>query len=247
SPSDWPRFHHDLANSGDLGRDATLPGKPEAPSRNGGRVAFTSPGDDLLCGTPAAYQLATSPRPIDESNFAGARRLGGAPEPAAAGSRVSFEIPAGADRYVAIRARDEQGNVGRVVLVDRGPGAGGAAGGPKPGRCANRKAGGPGPDRLRGTRFGDRLLGRGGGDSLRGFGGRDCLNGGRGRDRLRGGKGADLLRGGPGRDVSRGGPGRDVLRARDGRPDLVDCGRGRDRARVDREDVVRRCERVRRR
>ena len=40
------------------------------------------------------------------------------------------------------------------------------------------------------------------------------------------------------------GAGPDLLRARDGEPDRVDCGPGRDRARVDDRDRVRRCEAV---
>jgi Ca2+-binding RTX toxin-like protein len=144
-----------------------------------------------------------------------------------AGQRASFEIPAGAARYVAIRARDEQGNFGRVALVDRGPGAGRPRPGLRPGRCANRRAGGRGPDHLHGSRAGDRLLGFRGRDVLEAFVGRDCLNGGRSRDRMLGGRGPDLLK------------------ARDGRRDLVDCGRGRDRAFADRRDLVRRCERRR--
>jgi hypothetical protein len=42
----------------------------------------------------------------------------------------------------------------------------------------------------------------------------------------------------------RRGPGRDVVQARNGKRELVRCGSGRDRARVDRRDRVRACERV---
>jgi hypothetical protein len=44
--------------------------------------------------------------------------------------------------------------------------------------------------------------------------------------------------------VLKGGPGNDVLLAADGKRDLVDCGKGRDRATVDRIDRVRGCESV---
>src|SRR5207249_1435554 len=60
----WPRFHHDNANSGDYDRDATLPGRPSELSLANGRLGFTSPGDDLICGTPHAYQIRTSAQPI---------------------------------------------------------------------------------------------------------------------------------------------------------------------------------------
>jgi hypothetical protein len=49
---------------------------------------------------------------------------------------------------------------------------------------------------------------------------------------------------GKGRDVFAGGAGRDRLRADGGNRDLVRCGKGRDRAVVDRRDVTRGCERV---
>jgi len=142
---------------------------------------------------------------------------------------------------------------------------------PARGTCAVRLRGRAGSDRLRGTRSGDRLLGEAGDDLLESFGGRDCLFGMAGRDVLRGGSGsdrlwggtgadrlvggsgadelwggagADRLTGGSGRDRFHGGGGRDVIDARDGARESVDCGPGRDTARVDRRDRVRGCERV---
>jgi hypothetical protein len=107
------------------------------------------------------------------------------------------------------------------------------------------------------------LFGRGGDDVLRGLGGRDCLYGGAGSDTVIGGAGDDLLSGGlgadrlidgRGRDTFIGGVGNDRIDARDlssagaRRGDVVDCGRGFDRALVDRADhVARSCERVLRR
>jgi dienelactone hydrolase len=91
-------------------------------------------------------------------------------------------------------------------------------------------------DKLRGTAVGDSLRGRGGRDVLRGKRGRDCLSGGRGGDRLKGGPDADRLRGGRGRDQ---------VDAKDGDRDAVRCGPGDDRAKVDRRDMVRGCERRR--
>ena len=74
SPSTWPRFHHDNANSGDYGRDATLPGKPfgaqlDAPRRSPSRRPATT------CSAARAdhYQVVTSNAPINEANFAGGR------------------------------------------------------------------------------------------------------------------------------------------------------------------------------
>lgn len=88
------------------------------------------------------------------------------------------------------------------------------------GRCLLSSRGGDGADDLRGTRASERIVGRRGGDRILAGGGRDCISGGRGADR--------------------------ISTAADGAADKVDCGGGRrDRARVDRADKVRECERVR--
>jgi hypothetical protein len=122
SPSSWPRFHHDNASSGALERDAVAPGRPTDASFAGGNVSFKAPGDDLLCGTADHYSLVTSDDPIDESNFGSAAPLAGAPAPQAAGTTQTFALPAGAHRFIAIRAVDEQGNVGRPVSIQVKPG-----------------------------------------------------------------------------------------------------------------------------
>jgi hypothetical protein len=101
SPSSWPRFHHDEANSGDLRRDATPPGRPTALRRSGQALVFASPGDDLLCGRPAAYEVSTG----DDFRRADA-------EPVEGGETASIPLPRGA-RQVTVRAVDEQGNKGR--------------------------------------------------------------------------------------------------------------------------------------
>ena len=86
--------------------------------------------------------------------------------------------------------------------------------------------------------------------------GRKLLVGGRGGDRLIGGAGSDRLAGrwGPdkivggdgGPDCLLGGKGRDKVRAVNDHRDVIKCGNGRDRATVERRDVVRGCERVNR-
>ncbi len=123
SAQSWPRFHHDNANSGDYRRDAVLPGKPTDPGLGGNppdTMFFDAPGDDLLCGTVDHYEVVTSDDQIDESNFDGATPLTADPDPVAPGAQQSFPIPEGADRYLAVRAVDDQGNVGRVATFDRG-------------------------------------------------------------------------------------------------------------------------------
>jgi hypothetical protein len=132
SGSSWPRFHHDNANSGFYERDAVLPGKPqgETVSGPGGprEITLQPPGDDLMCGVADRYDVVTSDSPIDDAaDFGAATPLPGAAPPTTPGSPGSpqtqtFQVPAGAQRYVALRGEDEQGNVGRFVSVDLGGG-----------------------------------------------------------------------------------------------------------------------------
>jgi len=121
SPSSWPRFHHDNANSGDYSRDAVAPGHPYAGRIEPTRITWKAPGDDLLCGTADHYEVVTSDAPITAANFASADPVSGAPDPAAPGTFQSLDLPPSAGRYLAVRAVDEQGNVGRAQTFDRGP------------------------------------------------------------------------------------------------------------------------------
>ncbi len=86
-----------------------------------------------------------------------------------------------------------------------------------------------------GTAGNDRICGNRRNNVLKGFAGNDVILGGRGNDRLVGGAGRDRLIGGPGRDT---------FVARDGARDVVNGGRGRDRARVDGLDRRRSIERL---
>ena len=107
-----------------------------------------------------------------------------------------------------------------------------------------------GNDRVYGGRGRDLLLGGSGADVLYGQIGKDRLGGGSGADHVNGGSGNDLLDeqklGGAGKDRLVGGTGADALRAADDSTDSVDCGSGRDSARLDREDRQRLCDDVRR-
>ena len=115
------------------------------------------------------------------------------------------------------------------------------------GRGSDFVCAGDGNDRVLGENGNDRLFGQAGRDTLLGGRGNDRLNGGAGNDRLVGGGGRDVLTGGPGRNTYLAGAGNDTVRARNGRRELINCGKGRDRAIVDRRDRVRGCERVTRR
>ncbi len=113
SPSSSPRFHHDNANSGDYARDAVLPGRPYDVGVRRGVLSFGEPGDDLLCGKVDRFEIVASDHPLRAQDFKAARLLPNPPSPRGAGKRETFDLPAGAGRYVGVRAVDEQGNVGR--------------------------------------------------------------------------------------------------------------------------------------
>jgi hypothetical protein len=104
-----------------------------------------------------------------------------------------------------------------------------------------------GNDKLSGDDGNDTLYGGPGNDSLKGGKGNDKLFGGRGNDTLDGGPGNDTLNGGKGRNKYNGGTGNDTVNAKNGTKETVDCGAGkRDKATVDKKDVVKHCERVKR-
>jgi hypothetical protein len=117
----WPRFHHDNANSGWYARDAVSPGSFTDAKVLGSALTFKAPGDDLLCGNVDHYEVVTSDVPIRGSDFDGAAKL---PASAAPGATQTLQLQFALDRYVAVRAVDDQGNVGRLALVDRAPASG---------------------------------------------------------------------------------------------------------------------------
>ena len=94
-----------------------------------GKLAFDAPGDDLLCGTADKYEIAQSDSPITGANFGAADAVAGAPAPGEAGDRLQVTLPASPKRYLAVRALDDQGNVGRTATIDTRP-PGFAGGGP---------------------------------------------------------------------------------------------------------------------
>jgi hypothetical protein len=138
--SEWPSFRHDGQGSGNYDRDGTAPGSPTGLALEGGTLRFAAPGDDEGCGTAAAYEAVTSDEPISPEGFAAATSLAGAPAPGPAGTAESFQLPPH-ERYVAVRAVDEEGNVGRPAQIDTAapPAAGGGdAQPPGPGKGPGR-------------------------------------------------------------------------------------------------------------
>ena len=118
--------------------------------------------------------MVTSDAPIDESNFADAKPLSGAPSRPRPGPSRSFDVPKGSQGYVAIRAVDEQGNVGRVASVKAKASAGGGSCA-QPDRRDERRRQPPRDVRRR------RHPRQGGSDRIDGRGGDDCIKGGKAR------------------------------------------------------------------
>jgi hypothetical protein len=119
----WPRYHHDNDNSGAYETDAVDPGVPMNAAVSGAALTFLSPGNDLLCGTADHYQLATSASPITPESFASAQPIANPPAPQIADTPQSITLPAGTQRYVAVRAIDAQGNIGLPASLDTGTSA----------------------------------------------------------------------------------------------------------------------------
>ena len=124
------------------------------------------------------------------------------------------------------------------------------------GRAGDRLTGGIADNTIVGAGGSDLIKGAGGDDELAaglGPGGRtrrhthDRIEGGSGRDSIVGSAGPNRLRGGPDFDFIDAAGGNDRISDRDGKIDRIECGRGRDRARLDGFDFIAdRCERVRR-
>jgi glucoamylase len=157
------------------------------------------------------------------------------------------------DKLIADAGRDRlAGGSGDDILAggdDNDLSSGGAGADRMTGDAGNdRVAGNAAADRLTGSAGRDRMSGGTGRDRMSGGAGRDRMSGGAGRDRMLGGAGNDRMAANGGRNRLSGGRGNDRINSVNGRRDTVKCGRGRrDRARVDRSDRTRGCERVIRR
>ena len=129
--NEWWNGRHDERNTGEYGVDTRPPGilRDAAISADGTQIDFTAPGDDWYDGTPDHYVAVTSSDPITPDNFDQATPLSDTPTPGAAGTAQSYGIPGDAQRYVAIRAVDDAGNLGPIHDLDRGAAAGGGGGG----------------------------------------------------------------------------------------------------------------------
>jgi len=105
--TEWPKYQHDLRNTGTYGTDAT----PPAPvtgllvQRLGpaARLRFVAPGDDGGCGRAAAYVVSIAGKRVT------------VPVTVAGGALERLTLPAGS--AVTIQAIDDAGNLGFPVTA----------------------------------------------------------------------------------------------------------------------------------
>jgi hypothetical protein len=117
-PASWPRFHHDEANSGVYGQDAALPGSVRGLRLSGGEISFVAPGDDGICGTVPRYEIVTSDtRPGPDAFVKSAVVVVEDLKPP--GETETQPLPGPQRRFVAVRAVDEAGNLGRIAVARR--------------------------------------------------------------------------------------------------------------------------------
>ena len=76
---------------------------------DGKTLRFTSPGDDLLCGRPAAYEVSVDGKPFARTSTA----------PAAPGDPVAITLTGARPKTVSVRAVDDQDNPGRPATARR--------------------------------------------------------------------------------------------------------------------------------
>jgi hypothetical protein len=108
---EWPKYQHDLHNSGNYATDAEPPavvGDLQA-TKQGSNVTLTwrAPGDDGNCGTAKRYVVKVN----------GAAVSSGVPTPGAAGSAQTITIPAAHVSSITVQAQDAAGNLGIPATV----------------------------------------------------------------------------------------------------------------------------------
>jgi hypothetical protein len=106
----WPKYQHDLHNTGSYATDARRPGVLRDVRLDGSTLRFTTSGGDGVCGTADAFVVT-----IDGKPFAVAAR------PGPPGTETVVELTGvGPASVVVVQASDESGNLsipGRVLAA----------------------------------------------------------------------------------------------------------------------------------
>jgi hypothetical protein len=108
---EWPKYQHDLRNSGNYSTDAEPPsvvgGLRAIPDGSSLTLSWRAPGGDDNCGAATRYMLRVN----------GSEVSSGLPVPAAAGTMQTMSIPAAHVHTVTLQAQDAAGNLGIPVTL----------------------------------------------------------------------------------------------------------------------------------
>jgi hypothetical protein len=104
---EWPKYQHDLANTGNYATDAEPPAVVGDLRLARGVLMWRAPGDDGNCGTAKRYIVKVNGQPVTS----------GVPTPGAAGSSQTMNITTTHVRTVTVQAQDDAGNLGIPATV----------------------------------------------------------------------------------------------------------------------------------
>ena len=104
---EWPKYQHDLHNSGNYAIDAEPPAVVGDLRLARGLLTWRAPGDDGNCGTAKRYIVTVNGQPVTS----------GVPTPGAAGSSQTMNITTAHVRTVTVQAQDDAGNLGIPATV----------------------------------------------------------------------------------------------------------------------------------
>jgi hypothetical protein len=105
---EWPKYQHDLHNSGDARTDATPPGVLKNATLDGSTLAFTTSGGDGPCGQAASFRVVVDGHQVPIAD-----------DPAPSNTQQSFELSnlTPGHHTVTVQTVDEAGNASIPVTV----------------------------------------------------------------------------------------------------------------------------------
>jgi hypothetical protein len=104
---EWPKYQHDLRNTGDYRTDARRPGVVTGLRLDGDTASFTTSGGDGRCGQATSFRVTVNGAVVNVDV-----------QPAAAGTAQSFRVPGvGPGATVTVQTVDAAGNVSAPATV----------------------------------------------------------------------------------------------------------------------------------
>jgi hypothetical protein len=105
--AEWPKYQHDLWNTGSYGTDATRPGRLTDVHLDGSTLTFTTAGGDGRCGTADSFVVTVNGQPVDINV-----------DPEGPGTVQSLNLAGvGPGSRVTVQAVDAAGNLSPPVEV----------------------------------------------------------------------------------------------------------------------------------